>query len=120
MTKLQHKPTGKHLTLDGWGVDFAKLNDHELLIGILKVAAKRANATILKTEYKIFEPQGVTVFCVLAESHISIHTYPEHGMFMADIFTCGETCNPSAAAAYLIDQLDPTQNTTKLWIRGLH
>lgn len=95
---------GRHAILDGYGVDPELLNDCDRLTEILETSCVKAGATVLRTVGHEFEPQGVTVFCLLAESHATIHTYPEHGRYMADVFTCGDL-DPEDAARYIRDEL---------------
>ena len=59
---------------------------------LLENAAIASGATVCESIFKEFDPQGVTVLCLLSESHISIHTWPEKGEAAVDIFTCGD-CN---------------------------
>ncbi len=88
---------GRHAILDGKGVPAKRLDGVSYLEALLRSACEDAGATVLKTAVHKFQPQGVTVICLLAESHASIHTYPEHGVYMADIFTCGDL-DPEIAA----------------------
>lgn len=115
----QHPAQGKHCILDATGVDFELLNDEALLTAMLQSAAVRAGATVLKIDSQRFNPQGVTAFAILSESHISIHTYPELGSFMADIFTCGDQCDPTAAANYLVKELQPGNHKIQVIERGI-
>jgi len=72
--------------------------DQPRFIGkVLKEAAEAAGATIIATKIHRFSPRGVTGFVLLAESHISIHTWPEYGFIAVDIFTCGKNMRPRAA-----------------------
>ena len=71
----------------------------------LNRAAKLANATVLNLISNKFEPQGVTAIALLAESHISIHTWPESSYSAVDIFTCGQNMLPELASLYLIEAL---------------
>jgi len=68
------------------------------------MAAKRAGATVLGSQFHQFMPHGVSGVVVIAESHLSIHTWPEYGYAAVDIFTCGETLQPNVAAAFLIER----------------
>jgi len=95
---------GRHAIVDAWGAEVALLDDPERLRGILVEAVRATGATVLSSDYHKFEPQGVTAWVILAESHATIHTYPEHAAWMADIFTCGDV-NPDAAAKLLIDSI---------------
>lgn len=94
---MSHKPVGRHTVLDAHGANATSLNDGAALCGLLRRAVERAGATVLQEHIEQFTPQGVTVLLVLAESHASIHTYPEHGVYMADVFTCGDVEPESAA-----------------------
>jgi S-adenosylmethionine decarboxylase len=80
---------GTHLLLDLWGA-----HNPALIDAALRTAAEAAGATILHGHFHHFSPNGgVSGVLVLAESHISIHTWPERDFAAIDIFMCGE-CNP--------------------------
>ena len=95
----------KHLLLELYRCDCEKLNDESFLRCILNRASKLANATVLNLISNKFEPQGVTAIALLAESHISIHTWPESNYSAVDIFTCGQHMMPELASQYLIATL---------------
>ena len=95
----------KHLLLELYGCAYEKLNDESFLRCTLNKAAKLANATVLNLISNKFEPQGVTAVALLAESHISIHTWPESNYSAVDIFTCGQNMLPELASQYLIEAL---------------
>ncbi len=80
---------GAHVLADFWGCRPEKLDDAGLLMQALRDSAQVANMVILGEEEHKFEPQGFTGMLLLAESHISIHTYPEKGYAAVDVFTCG-------------------------------
>ena len=84
---------------------FPELNDESFLRCTLNRAAKVAKATVLNLISNKFEPQGVTAIALLAESHISIHTWPESNYSAVDIFTCGQNMMPELASKYLIEAL---------------
>ena len=67
-------------------------------------AAKKARATIIDVSFHEFSPFGISGMVVIAESHLSIHTWPEYGYAAVDIFTCGDVIKPEAAARFLIDK----------------
>ena len=86
------KFAGTHLLLDLWGAE--NLADPNLIDTALRSAAVTAGATILHSHFHHFSPNGgVSGVVVLAESHISIHTWPERSFAAVDIFMCGD-CNP--------------------------
>ena len=95
----------KHFLLELYRCDFEKLNDESFLRCTLNNAAKLANATVLNLISNKFEPQGVTAIALLAESHLSIHTWPESNYSAVDIFTCGKNMNPNISCKYLIKAL---------------
>ena len=101
--KLSHQ--SKHLLLELYRCDSEKLNDESFLRCVLNRASKLANATVLNLISNKFEPQGVTAIALLAESHISIHTWPESNYSAVDIFTCGQNMMPELASQYLIESL---------------
>ena len=101
--KLIHQ--SKHLLLELYRCDYEKLNDESFLRCSLNRASKLANATVLNLISNKFEPQGVTAIALLAESHISIHTWPESNYSAVDIFTCGQNMMPELACQYLIEAL---------------
>ena len=95
----------KHFLLELYGCDYEKLNDESFLSCTLNNAAKLANATVLNLITNKFEPQGVTAIALLAESHLSIHTWPEAQYAAVDIFTCGHNMKPDISCKYLIQAL---------------
>ena len=95
----------KHLLLELYRCDCEKINDESFLRCTLNKAAKLANATVLNLISNKFQPQGVTAIALLAESHISIHTWPESNYCAVDIFTCGRNMMPELASQYLIESL---------------
>ena len=101
---------GKHYLLNLYDCSFVLLNDEQYLIKLLESAAILSGATVIQTIFKKFDPQGVTVICLLAESHISIHTWPEEGKAAVDLYTCGDS-NPKLGCDMIIDQLYSTNHT---------
>ena len=101
--KLIHQ--SNHFLLELYRCDYEKLNDESFLRCTLNRAAKLAQATVLNLISNKFEPQGVTAIALLAESHISIHTWPESNYSAVDIFTCGQNMMPELASQYLIETL---------------
>lgn len=98
---------GKHVLLDIFDGNSEKLNDPEFIVNTLKEAAKAAGATVIKSDFVKFEPEGVTAFLILAESHISCHLWPKEGFGGFDFYTCG-SCDPTKAMEYVIKAFDAT------------
>jgi S-adenosylmethionine decarboxylase len=97
---------GKHCILELYDCNHERLDDEAFLRDAITDAAKRAGATLLHLVTHHFEPQGVTGLALLAESHISIHTWPESGYAAVDVFTCGDHTMPERACQVLIEALE--------------
>ena len=110
--KLIHQ--SKHFLLELYRCDCEKLNDESFLRCTLNRAAKLAKATVLNLISNKFEPQGVTAIALLAESHISILTWPESNYSAVDIFTCGQNMMPELASQYLIESLIAQEHSLRV------
>ncbi len=95
---------GKHCILELYQCDQIRLNDEAFLRAAMIIAAKSAGAKLLNLITHQFEPYGVTGLALLAESHLSIHTWPEHGYAAIDVFTCGDHTMPEQACGVLCKQ----------------
>ena len=92
---------GKHLLVELHGCNPELLKKVDVVKEIMVSAAKACKATIVDTSFHEFNPFGVSGVVVIAESHLSIHTWPEYRYAAVDIFTCGDVIKPEAAAAYM-------------------
>lgn len=95
---------GRHLLLELYDCSPEVLNNPEAVRAALVEAARRAEATIVDVVFHEFSPFGISGVVVIAESHLSIHTWPEYGYAAVDIFSCGESLKPGEAASFLVDQ----------------
>lgn len=91
--------TGRHVLAEFGGVDSALCDDRESLEAALRGALTAAGVTICAMVGKQFAPHGVTVLALLAESHASLHTYPESGDIFVDVFTCGNAADSAETVA---------------------
>jgi S-adenosylmethionine decarboxylase proenzyme len=94
-------PLGWHHLVELYGCDVAALDDLGLIETALVAAARAAGATVLDARFHKFAPQGVSGVVLIAESHLSVHTWPEHGYAAVDLFTCGVTLDAEPAVALL-------------------
>lgn len=85
---------------------------------ILIESAKVCGATVLNTSSHKFSPHGVSVIVMIAESHLSIHTWPEYNYAACDVFTCGNTLKPDKAVDYLVKKLQAKHFTLHEIKRG--
>lgn len=98
--------SGKHWIVEFYGAE--ALGDLRVIRKTLKQAAVVSGATLLKIQLHHFGPgQGVTGVALLAESHISVHTWPEKAYAALDIFMCGRRCDPGKALEALRAALKP-------------
>ncbi len=95
------------------------LRDLKRIEEILLTAAKKANATVVESRFHQFSPFGISGLVVIAESHLSIHTWPEHNYAAVDIFTCGESLKPHLAISYLVEKLGSLKSSVVELKRGL-
>ena len=109
----------KHIlfTLKGCSSDL--LDDENYIREVVYHASVQSNSTLLALNSHKFDPQGVTCVAMLAESHISIHTWPEKGMAVCDIFTCGDHTKPKEGVKYMKMMLDAKSIVSKSFTRPL-
>jgi S-adenosylmethionine decarboxylase len=98
---------GRHVLAELVGVRASLLDDEPFLRAALTSAVRACGATVCDVISKRFQPQGVTVLVLLAESHASLHTYPERGSIFLDVFTCGENADPALAVDSIAAVLRP-------------
>jgi S-adenosylmethionine decarboxylase len=111
-------PRGRHLLVDFHGVAARRLGDCAAIETLLRDAARAAGATPVGGEFHHFGPGlGVTGVLLLQESHISIHTWPEHGFAAVDVFMCG-AAQPEQAVAVIEAALQAASVTRQEARRG--
>jgi spermidine synthase len=119
---MQFRPgsqfAGRHVLAEFTGVDPALADDAGRLRDILRDALLQSGATICEMTDKRFEPHGVTVVALLAESHASIHSYPERGAMFVDVFTCGEFADAEQAVRLLCKNIEPAHADIRAVRRG--
>ena len=103
----------KHILFDLKDCPSELLDNEEHIRMSLYVAAKVSNSELLNINAHKFKPQGVTALAMLAESHLSIHTWPETGVAKCDIFTCGDKCLPEKAVEYMKEAFKATEVTSQ-------
>ena len=109
---------GSHCILELHGCPSSLLNDKHAVLEAIRKAAKLANSTLLNEVAHRFEPQGVTALALLAESHISVHTWPELGYAACDVFTCGDEAVPEMACHHLVEALEADRYELRRLPRG--
>jgi len=94
---MREQALGRHLIVEVWDADPRLLDDVKALEQLLLQAARAAKATVIQSVFHRFSPYGVSGVVVIAESHLTIHTWPEYGYAAIDIFTCGPKMDLDAA-----------------------
>jgi len=118
MSAPAHRPAGRHLLADFYGVADGVLKNAAFLEKLLTESAVKAGAHVLFSHFHAFgEEGGVTGVVLLAESHISIHTWPEEGFAAVDAFMCGEA-QPEKALDAMRGALHPERCEVRLMARG--
>ncbi len=108
----------RHVLYDVWVADPTLLERVPPLEDLLRRAALAGGATILHSYFHPFAPCGVTGFLLLAESHLSVHTWPEEGFAAFDIFSCGDM-DTEAIVSTIRDALAPVREELQLIHRGI-
>lgn len=110
---------GRHLILDLYDCDPGILDDYEELQRLLEASLVLAKANILRIIGEKFKPQGVTLLALLAESHASVHTWPEIGYCAIDLYTCGDKTETHKAAEFLKIKLKAKTTDEKELVRSV-
>ncbi len=113
------KALGRHVLAEYFDCDKELLNNPEKLEDFMQQAAKKANAHIISSSFRTFEPFGVSGVIIVAESHLAIHTWPEYGFAAVDFFTCGDTSDPWKAHEFLKTVLKPSHTEEREVLRGV-
>ena len=109
----------KHILFTLKGCSHGLLDDESHIRNVLVHAAHLCESTLLDVSSHKFVPQGVTAIALLAESHISIHTWPEMGMAVCDVFTCGDHTVPRAGVTYMYEAMDARDLVSEEFTRPL-
>lgn len=106
--------TGTHLLVNLYGCPAEKLEKKDVVVTLLNDIVSRAQLTKVGENAHQFDPIGVTAFILLAESHISIHTWPEKDGFAAvDIYTCADAERNERAFQALLENFQPQRHEKK-------
>lgn len=108
---------GRHLLAEFTGCDATSLADLGLVTSAMLRAAEASGATIVTHSFHHFSPHGVSGAVIIAESHLAIHTWPEHGFAAVDFFSCGEV-DMDRGLALLRAAFGATEETKLVLERG--
>ncbi len=97
---------GRHVIAELWDCNAEKLNDMDLIEKIFVDAALKSGAEVREVAFHKFAPHGVSGVVIISESHLTIHSFPEHGYASIDVYTCGDRIDPNVAAKYITEALE--------------
>lgn len=116
---LSPEALGRHLLLELYECDREFLDQKDSICDALVSAAREAGATVVETVFHRFSPQGVSGVVVIAESHVTVHTWPEQGYAALDVFTCGKTEIIEKIKERLVFSFSAKRSNAKLIHRGI-
>jgi len=109
---------GRHVIAELWGCNIDKLNDLKYVEKMMVDAALESGAEIREVAFHKFAPMGVSGVVIISESHLTIHSFPEHGYASIDVYTCGDRIDPNVAAQYISKQLEASKIESVKVVRG--
>jgi len=112
------KALGTHILVEFYNCNPTTLNLPDVIERHMNEAARIAGATIVSSNFHHFSPHGVSGVVVIAESHLTIHTWPEYGYAAVDLFTCGDTVDPWRAFEYLKEKFECMHHSAVEMKRG--
>ncbi|GAB2569913.1 adenosylmethionine decarboxylase [Gracilibacillus alcaliphilus] len=110
---------GRHVIADLWECNVDILNDLEQLEKIFVNAALHAGAEVREVAFHQFAPLGVSGVVIISESHVTVHSFPEHGYASIDVYTCGNQIDPHQIVERLKESLEPKQVSKQELQRGV-
>ncbi len=117
--KVMKMAVGIHIIADMYGVDPTILARVERMKEIFEGAVKFARLSKISSDYYQFRPEGASGVILIAESHLSFHTWPEHGLVTLDIYTCGDREQAEKAYQYIREKLNPARVDVVKMDRGV-
>jgi len=113
------KSLGRQIIVELYDCETQKLNNIDFIEESLLFATKQSKATIISHDFHKFNPHGVSGVIVIAESHVSIHTWPEYGYAAVDVFTCGHSIDPWIIQEHLEQVLEAGKVSSMELNRGI-
>ncbi|HEX6982197.1 MAG TPA: adenosylmethionine decarboxylase [Balneolaceae bacterium] len=110
---------GRQILVEFYDCDSDKINDVDFIESSILAATRSSGATIISHDFHKFSPHGVSGVVVIAESHVSIHSWPEYNYAAVDIFTCGETIDPWVIQEHLKEDFESKNISSMEMKRGM-
>src|SRR3954468_21303059 len=112
------KALGEHMLLEYYGCDALKLAHSDEVKEIVVNAVRQANGTVVTNIFHNFSPHGVSGVVVIAESHVAIHTWPEHGYAAVDIFSCSAKLDHERIGRLIAEAVASQRRSLRTVARG--
>jgi len=109
---------GRHVIAELWGCNVEKLNNMNFIEQVFVDAALKSGAEVREVAFHKFAPHGVSGVVIISESHLTIHSFPEHGYASIDVYTCGDL-DPNTAANHITEALGATSSEVIEVPRGM-
>jgi len=110
---------GRQILIEFYDCQSGVLDDKDRIREYMLEASRRSGATVISDTFHQFKSDGISGVVVIAESHISIHTWPEYHYAAVDVFTCGDSVDPWVVPHYLQDKLQAGNVSSMELKRGL-
>jgi len=110
---------GRQILVESHDRDNDQINDVEYIESSILAATRASRATIISHNFHKFSPHGVSGVVVIAESHVSIHSWPEYDYAAVDIFTCGDTIDPWVIQEHLKEAFQSKNTSSMEMKRGM-
>lgn len=110
---------GRQILVEFYDCDSDKINDVSYVESAFLEATRKSKATIISHNFHKFSPHGISGVVVIAESHVTIHSWPEYNYAAVDIFTCGDTIDPWVIQEYLKEAFESKNISSMEMKRGL-
>lgn len=119
--------TGRHIIVELWKCQRDILNSIKDMEYIFVEAALKAGAEVREVTFHKFAPIGISGVVIISESHLTVHSFPEHGYASVDVYTCGESIDPHIAVRFIecglkatqVEKMEITRGTGALRFRQL-
>jgi len=109
---------GRHIIAELYGVRKELISNEKTVREIVEEVVREAGLNKVGSVYKQFNPHGVTGIVLIAESHISIHTWPEYELVNLDVFTCGDASKAEKAFQLFLEKFKPKSYRHYILDRG--
>ncbi|SES91265.1 adenosylmethionine decarboxylase proenzyme [Oceanobacillus limi] len=110
---------GRQIIAELWDCNVDILNDMEKMKQLFVEAALKAGAEVREVVFHPFAPHGISGVVIISESHLTVHSFPEHGYASIDVYTCGSKVDPNIAVEYIAASLESKTSEKREIPRGM-